>query len=90
MKDELTALPNIGDDTARQLRAVGVDTAEALRQMGAKEAWLRILAIDSSACINRMLGLEGAVRGIKKTLLPEDAKADLRAFVREAKDGSLI
>lgn len=85
MTDALRALPNIGEDTARQLREVGIDTPEALREVGAREAWLRILAIDPSACTNRLQGLEGAVRGIPKRLLPTEDKAALSAFVKQAK-----
>lgn len=85
--EAMTALPNIGKEVARQLGEIGVDTPEALREMGAREAWLRILAMDPSACINRLQGLEGAVRGIPKRELPQDVKDDLKAFYRQAKGG---
>lgn len=85
MKDALQALPNIGAETARQLREVGIETPEALRAVGAKEAWLRILAIDASACYNRLLGLEGAVRGMPKAQLEAEARESLKAFYRQAK-----
>lgn len=80
---ELEKLPNIGQDVAQQLEQVGVDSPQALRQLGAKEAWLRIQAIDDSACFHRLMALEGAVRGVKKAMLPEDVKDDLRAFYRQ-------
>lgn len=84
-KDALQALPNIGADTARQLRLVGIDTPEALREAGAREAWLRILAIDDSACYNRLLGLEGAVRGLPKAQLDPETREALKVFYRQAK-----
>lgn len=84
-QDILTALPNIGKDTARQLREVGIDSPEALRETGAKEAWLRIYAIDPSACYLRLMGLEGAIRGIPKGQLPQDVKDDLKVFINQAK-----
>ena len=80
---ELEKLPNIGQAVAQQLEQVGVDSPQALCQLGAKEAWLRIQAIDDSACIHRLMALEGAVRGVKKAMLPEDVKDDLRAFYRQ-------
>lgn len=85
MGDSLTALPNIGAETARQLREVGIDSPEALMAAGAKEAWTRILAMDPSACYNRLMGLEGAIRGIRKAELPDDIKADLKVFYRQMK-----
>lgn len=79
---ELSALPNIGKELERQLISVGIETVEELKKVGAEDAWLRIRLIDSSACINRLLGIEGAIQGIKKTLLPDQRKEELRAFYR--------
>lgn len=84
-KDVLTALPNIGVTVAAQLRAVGIDSAERLREVGAREAWLRILAIDDSACMHRLLGLFGAEKDIPKKAVSEEDREALRAFYREAK-----
>ena len=63
---ELSKLPNIGKVVEEQLNQVGIYTEEDLRKVGAKQAWLRIQQIDESACIHRLLALEGAIRGIKK------------------------
>ena len=82
---ELAKLPNIGAVVEEQLLQVGITTPEQLRETGAKEAWLKIQTIDPSACIQRLQGLEGAVRGIPKKLLPEDVKDDLREFYRRHK-----
>ena len=57
----------------------------ALRQVGAKAAWLKIQEIDPSACIHRLLALESAIEGVKKTGLPDTVKADLKAFYQEHK-----
>ena len=77
---ELSKLPNIGKVVEEQLMQVGINTADELKSTGAKAAWLKIQQIDESACINRLLALEGAIRGVKKTLIPEEVKADLKAF----------
>ncbi len=36
--------------------------------------------IDESACINRLMALEGAIEGVKKTMLSDEVKADLKEF----------
>ena len=63
-----------------QLIQVGINTPDELRAVGAKTAWLKIQEIDESACINRLMALEGAIQGIKKTILDEEVKADLKEF----------
>lgn len=79
---KLSDLPNIGAALEAQLIAVGIVTHEDLQRIGAKEAWLKIQEIDESACINRLLSLEGAILGVKKSLLPEEKKEELREFYR--------
>lgn len=81
----LSDLPNIGPEVERQLNAVGITNEAELRALGAKDAWLRIQTIDPSACIHRLLALEGAIRGIKKAQLPPEVKADLKAFYQAHK-----
>lgn len=77
---QLSKLPNIGNVVEQQLNAVGIATADQLAQTGAEQAWLKIQSIDKSACIHRLLALEGAIRGIKKTDIPADRKAELKEF----------
>ncbi|BBF44622.1 hypothetical protein lbkm_3348 [Lachnospiraceae bacterium KM106-2] len=79
---ELSKLPNIGKEVERQLNLVGITTYEQLKDVGAEEAWLKIQKIDESACIHRLLALEGALQGMKKTLLPEERKAELKEFYK--------
>jgi DNA transformation protein len=82
---KLSEMPNTGAVVEAQLIEVGITTREELIKAGSKEAWLRIYAIDPSACIHRLYGIEGAIRGIRKTMLDEETKADLRAFVKQIK-----
>lgn len=82
---ELSKLPNIGKVVEEQLNKVGINTPEKLRELGAKRAWLEIQKIDESACIHRLLALEGAILGIKKTLLSDERKAELKKFYSENK-----
>ena len=80
---ELSKLPNIGETVEEQLAQVGINTADELREIGAKAAWLKIQEIDESACIHRLMALEGAIQGVKKTMLPDEVKADLKGFYQE-------
>ena len=77
---ELAKLPNIGKKVEEQLIQVGIDSADDLKRIGAKEAWLKIQEIDESACIHRLMALEGAIQGVKKTMLSDEVKADLKEF----------
>ena len=77
---ELSQLPNIGKVVEEHLNQVGIVTEEDLRSEGAEQAWLKIQEIDESACINRLLALEGALNGIKKSQLSDDRKAELKEF----------
>ena len=77
---ELAKLPNIGKTVEAQLVQVGIDSADELKRIGAKEAWLKIQEIDESACIHRLMALEGAIQGVKKNMLSDEVKEDLKEF----------
>lgn len=77
---ELSNLPNIGKVVEEQLNQVGITTFEELKALGAEKAWLKIQEIDESACIHRLLALEGAIQGVKKTQLSDERKAELKEF----------
>ncbi|WP_042352842.1 TfoX/Sxy family protein [Bacillus massiliigorillae] len=78
----LQELPNIGKVVASQLNEVGIHTSEELTEVGSKEAFTRIKKIDSSACINRLYGLEGAIQGIRWHNLSDGCKKDLKSFMK--------
>ena len=77
---QLSKLHNIGKEIERQLNKVGIFTYDELKDIGTEQAWLKIQEIDASACIHRLLALEGAIQGIKKTDLSQERKADLKDF----------
>lgn len=83
--EKLSDMPNLGQDTQRLLQETGITTPEQLKETGSKQAWLNIKAIDPSACYNRLCGLEGAIRGIKKKDLPQKIKDDLKDFYNQFK-----
>lgn len=68
-----------------QLIQVGINSVDELKKVGAKAAWLKIQEIDELACINRLMALEGAIEGVKKTMLSDEVKADLKEFYQRNK-----
>lgn len=77
---ELSKLPNIGSKLEAQLKEIGIETVEQLKKVGSKQAWLDIRSIDSSACINRLYALEGAIQGIRWHNLSNEVKIELKEF----------
>lgn len=82
---ELIKLPNIAAKLESQLADVGITTIEELQRVGSREAWLRILANDPSACIMRLSALEGAIQGVRWHYLDDETKALLKEFYHQHK-----
>ncbi|MDX9873206.1 MAG: TfoX/Sxy family protein [Clostridia bacterium] len=82
---ELAALPNIAAKLEAQLAEAGITTVEQLKEIGSREAWLRILTHDPSACIMRLSALEGAIQGVRWHYLDTDTKNSLKAFYYQHK-----
>ena len=82
---ELTTLPNIAVKLEAQLADAGITTIEELRRMSSREAWLRILARDPSACLMRLSALEGAIQGVRWRYLDDETKRELKEFYQEHK-----
>ena len=82
---ELSKLPNIGKVLEGQLNDVGINTADDLMDIGSMEAWLKIKEIDESACINRLMALEGAIQNIRWHDLSDDDKINLKDFYKNHK-----
>ena len=82
---ELSKLPNIAAKLEGQLSDMGITTVDELKRIGSREAWLKILARDPSACIMRLSSLEGAIRGIRWHDLDNETKESLKAFYSQHK-----
>ena len=82
---ELAQLPNIGKTVEEQLIRAGISSVNELKELGAEKAWLKIQKIDESACIHRLMALEGAIEGVKKTMLSAEVKAELKEFYNKHK-----
>lgn len=78
---KLLHLPNISPQLEQKLIAAGIETPELLREKGSRNVFLRIKTLDSSACYNMLLSLEGAVQGLLADDLDEDVKQELRSFM---------
>lgn len=83
--EKLSKLINIGEKLEGQLNEVGIETFDQLKQIGSKKAWLKIKAIDSSACFNRLCALEGAIQGIRWHNLSDEIKHNLKELYNGAK-----
>ncbi len=82
---KLSELPNIGKVIEEKLNEVGINNSEELKKIGSKSAFIRIRAIDSTACLHMLYGLEGAVEEIKDSHLPKEVKEDLKLFYNSLK-----
>lgn len=81
--EKLTDLPNIGPVLAGNLEKAGIDTPDRLRELGAEEAFLRIRTrVDPTTCLHQLEALAGAAAGVRKSLLPQERKAELKAWFR--------
>ena len=80
---KLTDLPNIGPKLEEHLTKAGIETSEALRETGPEAAFLRIRTqVDPTACLHELEALAGAAAGVRKSLLPPERKAELKAWFR--------
>ena len=82
---EISKLPNIGNVLEKQLNDVGINTIDDLINLGSKETWIKIKEIDDSACLNRLMALEGAIQNLRWHNLSEEDKDNLRDFYNSQK-----
>ncbi|MDR0839949.1 MAG: TfoX/Sxy family protein [Christensenellaceae bacterium] len=77
---ELSKLPNISAVIEAKLMEAGISTQQELFDAGSKEAFMRIRLKDTTACLNMLCAIEGAIQGIRWHDLPDIVKSDLRSF----------
>lgn len=80
--NDLEKLPNISKVIAGKLMEADTSSPGELFAMGSKEAFIRIRLKDSTACLNMLCALEGAVQGVRWHNLPDETKSDLRVFYK--------
>ena len=86
MDKDLKKLPNIGIELEKQLNTVGIYSYEDLISCGSEEVWLKIKEIDSSACINRLMAIEGAIQKVRWHNLSDRDKSHLKEFYESNKN----
>ena len=77
---ELSKLPNIGKVLEKQLNDVGISTVDDLIDLGSNESLLNIKEVDESACLNRLMALEGAIQNIRWHNWSDEDKKHLKEF----------
>lgn len=78
--EKLSDMPNIGKVAENNLIEIGIETPDQLRQTGSHEAFMRLRSKDSGACLHLLMGLEGAIQGVRKYDLPDEDKRQLKQF----------
>ncbi|MFP4470948.1 MAG: TfoX/Sxy family DNA transformation protein [Bacteroidales bacterium] len=78
---KLMHLPNISRELEEKLLAVGIDSPDKLREKGSRNVFVKIKTMDSGACYNMLLSIEGAVQGKIKEELDEGTRTELKRFM---------
>ena len=77
----LSDLPNIGKVLESHLLQIGIKTPEELYRTGAKDTFIRIrMQVDPTVCLHMLYGIQGAIDGVRYTLLHDDVKQKLKTF----------
>ena len=80
----LTDLPNIGKELAKQLEAVSINSYQDLVDCGSVEALLKIKGKSGKGCYNMLYALEGAIQGIRWHVLSREDKDRLKTELDKA------
>ncbi len=78
---KLLHLPNISQELEKKLLTVGIDSPEMLREKGSRNVFVKIKTIDSSACYNMLMSLEGAIQGMLSDDLDRQTENELMEFM---------
>jgi len=78
---KLLHLPNISQELENKLLSVGIDAPEMLREKGSRNVFVKIKTIDSSACFDMLMALEGAVQGLLSDELDRKTRTELTEFM---------
>ncbi len=73
-------LINIGPKLQTTLESVGINSFHDLKSIGTEAAFIRIISIDPTACINMLYAIEGAVQNIRWHSLDKQKKQELKYF----------
>lgn len=80
----LKDLPNLSLRLELLLLEAGISTIGDLIELGAKQSWLKLRAINQHVGFNTLLALEGAIKGRHQAALPQQVKAELDEWYKNA------
>jgi DNA transformation protein and related proteins len=78
----LTQLKNLGPKSTKWLNAIGVYTLDDLREMGAIDCCRILKAQGYPVSLNLAYAIEGALRDLHWTKLPESVKQQLKTALQ--------
>ena len=73
-------MPNIGKVLEINLNNVGITTKNELIAFGSKQVFTLIKTKDPTACVNKLMAIEGAIQGIRWHNLSGEVKAEMKKF----------
>lgn len=79
----LSDLPNIGKELESLLQESGIKSIEQLKELGAERVFMQLDLKNKSACINKLLAIEGAIQGIRWHGLDKYRKEELKIFLKQ-------
>lgn len=79
----LTGLRNIGPKSAAWLQAIGVSSLQDIRAMGPISIYVTLKAQGYPVSLNLVYALEGAIRDLPWTALPEKVKQSLKRSLQQ-------
>lgn len=81
-ENSFTGMKNLGAALQKKLETAGISSPAMLKELGSWRAFLLVRAIDTSACINTLYAIEGAIQGIRWHDLEPSAKLELLELFR--------
>ncbi|MGY3570217.1 TfoX/Sxy family DNA transformation protein [Vibrio paucivorans] len=81
-ESKLNKLPNIQRSLERKLKGVGIKTVEDLKSTGAVQVYSKLKEIEGDSLRKEILFcLEGAIRGVRKEVIPKHRKEELISYL---------
>lgn len=78
--NNLSSLPNIGNNLAKRLEDASISSSDELKKLGSRHAFIKLKLAEPDSCINSLYALEGAIQNIRWHHLPKEVKDDLKSF----------
>lgn len=81
-ENSFSQMKNLGSALKIKLETAGITSPAMLKELGSWRAFLLVRNVDTSACINTLYAIEGAIRGIRWHDLDPAAKLELLELFR--------